>query len=229
MKIEYLDWDSTFFQKKTYRITVNEPLNDLLINKTIADNKAELVYIFSDSHQPFFEKYGMQLVDVKITYEKNVQETFNCIDSGPVVYKGKCSESLYKLAFQSGRFSRFLTDTLLAPKFNQLYSLWLEKSIDRTIADEVFVHYNSKNIIGFVTVKKKMSNAVIGLIAVDENYQGKGVGKKLLSVVENWCLQNKLQKIQVTTQKQNINACNFYQHNGYVVKSVEYIYHFHTY
>ena len=48
-----------------------------------------------------------------------------------------------------------------------------EKSLDRDLADEVFVHQNGNIINGMVTVKKSFNYAKIGLIAVDKMSQSK--------------------------------------------------------
>ena len=106
--------------------------------------------------------------------------------------------------------------------------LWLEKSLSKEIASEVFVYNDGNNEIGFITIKKVENLAIIGLLAVDTLYAGKNIGTSLMRTVENWCINNGVNEIEVATQIDNINACNFYRKNGYITKQIDYIYHYYS-
>jgi dTDP-4-amino-4,6-dideoxy-D-galactose acyltransferase len=106
-----------------------------------------------------------------------------------------------------------------------MYETWLKKSVSREIADEVYVYMEDFNIYGFVTIKKNNQQATIGLIAVDSQKQKNGIGRKLIHAVEKWAIDQKLHKISVATQQQNIDACNFYKKMGFEIHDEEYIYH----
>ena len=77
-------------------------------------------------------------------------------------------------------------------KFELLYSKWIDNSINKEFADKIFYIKESNEFIGFVTVKNSDSFSTIGLIAVSENYQGKGIGRKLLSNVEKYCISENI-------------------------------------
>ena len=106
-----------------------------------------------------------------------------------------------------------------------MYREWINKSVSKTIADEVFL-YENKQILGIVTLKLKENIATIGLIAVAENQQGKGIGRKLVDACMDFCQKNNIKKIEVATQKANLQACNFYEKYGFSVKEITPIYHF---
>ena len=54
----------------------------------------------------------------------------------------------------------------------------------------------------------------IRFMAVDENYQGKGLGKLIITCLEGKAKELKLNKIQLQARE---NAVSFYKNNGYVM------------
>jgi dTDP-4-amino-4,6-dideoxy-D-galactose acyltransferase len=76
-----------------------------------------------------------------------------------------------------------------------------------------------------VTLKQNKDVGKIGIIAVDENYRGRELGKKLLQGADKWYFEKGLTEAEVVTQQTNPSACRFYERNGYSVKQVEYVYH----
>ena len=106
-----------------------------------------------------------------------------------------------------------------------MYEIWMNKSLKRELAAEVFVFQDENRINGMVTINKKLKKAEIGLIAVDNKVQSKGIGTQLLQSVENWALKHNLENICVETQEENYNACQFYEKNNYKISDKTYIYH----
>ena len=109
--------------------------------------------------------------------------------------------------------------------FIELYKKWLEKSIKREIANEVFTYSLNNKIVGFTTCKIIENTIDIGLISVNNRHQGKGIGKKLIQKVNDYAVENKLDRINVATQLHNSNACSFYTKNDFKINSKTYIYH----
>ena len=101
----------------------------------------------------------------------------------------------------------------------------MNKSLKRKLAAEVFAFQDVNRINGMVTINKKLKKAEIGLIAVDNKAQSKGIGTQLLQSVENWALKQNLENICVATQEENYNACQFYEKNNYEISDKTYIYH----
>ena len=93
------------------------------------------------------------------------------------------------------------------------------------MAKEVFIYQENQIIAGFVTLGEKKSRAEIGIIAVDNNYRGKGIGKSLMFAAENWFAGKKYNEIRVVTQGDNLPACRLYESCGYKTDNVEYFYH----
>jgi dTDP-4-amino-4,6-dideoxy-D-galactose acyltransferase len=110
--------------------------------------------------------------------------------------------------------------------FKKLYRKWVDNSISKEIAEDVLIYKENKQIMGFVTYKINESFGTIGLIAVSAAHQGKGIGNKLLSFVENRIFSNGITKLVIPTQLSNNTACNFYKKQNYTIQQKLFIKHY---
>lgn len=223
MEIKKLDWDSNFFGLK-----IGEASYEILIGfDKILD--FDLLYISSLSDFDFkLENYEKTFSEAKVSFVKKISNK-NELDLKIVSFDESNTdiETLYNLAFESGKNSRFLLDTSFKLNdFHRLYKIWIDNSISKKIADDVLIYQENNNIIGFVTYKIKDKNATIGLIAVDSNFQGKGIGRKLINHLESVLHQKSIDSLTIPTQLTNIQACNFYKKQGYSIEEVKYIKHY---
>ena len=224
MNIKYLQWDSDFFNKKIGELSPNEaikvPFNltqdyDLIIIKKNQDFSCEI-----DGYEKTFE-------ETKILFEKKLSfDNINEIIIEDTDFQNKPPEDFYDLAYESGKYSRFKLDLNLKNKFQDIYKKWVDNSLNRTFAEKVFYIHSEDTINGFVTLQRDGNTAKIGLIAVNPNFQGKGIGTKLLQAAEYYAIKNNMDKMLIPTQKENILACNFYKKNGYSVKEETIIKHY---
>lgn len=216
MELRKLLWDSEFFGYKIGLIDINNSDFDPDLH---FNSQFDLIYLFSNKNQ--VSDQLSEHVDIKITYEKYsafVEEMPNNIEE----YKGKLTNDLLYLALLSGHHSRFKKDVYLANHYESLYKTWIQKSIDGEIADKVLIFKVSFKILGFITLKEINECVQIGLIAVDENHMGKGIGSSLLKAI-SYIYPNK--KIIVSTQEVNKEANAIYIKNGFFVNKRQYIYH----
>jgi len=231
MRIELLKWDSDFLGIKTGRIFLNDE-NEWDESEL---KNWDLVYIFVDpsdtSTNLILQQKKVQLVDEKVTYLMDVSILKEIKDNLSYVHSyfssNKDSEVI-SIGIQSGIYSRFYIDPKFSKaKFKELYTIWMKKSIDRQIADEVIVYRTNKNeIAGVITLGEKNSNADIGIIAVDANFRGQNIGKTLIQEAINYSIRKKYLSLQVVTQKNNAAACKFYERCGFTEKDVINIYHY---
>lgn len=188
----------------------------------------DLVYVFVDTPTKESSEYllakGAQLVDEKVIYEKPVPKGVNqYLDL--VDYHGKCTRQLIQLSLASGHSSRFRVDNRLNHKFEEFYTLWMKKSVDKVLADNVFVCQKNDKILGFVSIKIKEAIGQIGLIAVDEQQRGKGIGRALIAECDMLLMSKQITTHQVVTQKQNFGACALYEKRGFEIKEIQTIFH----
>lgn len=222
IRIKKLEWDSEFFNLKVgdFNLTDSE----------IPDcSDFDLVYIKSDKENDLvINGYEKSYTETKIIFRK-ILNNFNLTNSSifDVSDINYSIEELKQLAYESGKYSRFKLDLNIDPKkFFELYDLWVINSLNKKFADNVFVYKEDCKTIGFVTYIVTNGIATIGLIAVSPNYQGRGIGGKLLKFVENRLLENNIKTLLIPTQFQNEEACFFYKKQGYHVYEKNFIVHY---
>lgn len=228
--IEHLGWDSNFFNLKIGKCHFDTPTIDSL-DKLLEQKKRDrydLIYIFIDKPNDitldWLRENGGRLVDEKVVYERSSicnNHSYGRIEE----YDGPCTDVLLELAIASGHKSRFKADTLLRCRFEDFYTIWIKKSIDKILADKIFVFKEQSIIKGFVTIKIKEDIGQIGLIAVSEDQRGKGIGGLLIDACDSWLIEQNIKKHQVVTQKQNVGACILYEKKGFIVKEIQTIFH----
>lgn len=224
---KFLEWDSVFFKKKIYKIDIEGSFSEEELENIRQEIGADLIYIFSKNELETNSIENFLLVDKKIIFEKAINSNSVITENINIISVNQLTPELNQLALLSGLHSRFKLDKFIAPKFQELYQLWIKKSIKREISDEVFAYVNNKKEIGFVTIKKNADKASIGLIAVNESFHGKNIGSFLINHIEKWCLTNNINILEVATQLDNEKACNFYIKNGFISKQIDYVYHFY--
>jgi len=84
-----------------------------------------------------------------------------------------------------------------------------------------FENEQTRKIIGFVHAELYESLYmdtglnILGL-AVDSNFQGQGIGKKLMSAIEDYALKNNISYIRLNSNVRRIEAHKFYESISYV-------------
>jgi dTDP-4-amino-4,6-dideoxy-D-galactose acyltransferase len=137
------------------------------------------------------------------------------------------TDKLISLTLQSGIYSRFKTDkNFPAEAYEKLYITWIKKSCDKSIAFRILIYGEMKNPSGFITLTGNDSEAQIGLIAVDEQHRGQGIGRKLIEAAINTAKNHNFTTLKVVTQGANQQACLLYEKCGFVIDSKINIYHY---
>jgi dTDP-4-amino-4,6-dideoxy-D-galactose acyltransferase len=232
-EVQFLEWDSGFFGFKTgkidYKKTTYENLEQSV--KLAGKSGYTLIYLFSTTPDPILDSYisnsGERLIDKKITYSLQTEnfETFSSEHivsvSGTVLNK-----DLIDLSIESGKYSRFRIDKNFPPgKYEQLYTLWIENSLNGSFADEVFAYIYEKKILGLITLRLFGKEAFVGIISVKEESRGRKIGKFLIYRAISYCKSMGAETLKVQTQQDNKDACYFYERIGFRSIRTEYVYH----
>ena len=220
--VRKLEWDSNFFEIAIGELSCEENIDssigafDLIYFKCHADSAIKI-----DGFEALFN-------EVKVTYKKtitagNSQE--KCIAS----FDSSKHDivAIRELAYESGKQSRFNLDKNFKPqKFREMYDKWVENSINNTFADAILVYHDEGSSMGFATYKIHGESATMGLLAVSPDFQRRGVGQKMLAYVEEKLFKKGITEILIPTQQANIQACNFYEKQGYKASELTYIKHY---
>jgi ribosomal protein S18 acetylase RimI-like enzyme len=91
----------------------------------------------------------------------------------------------------------------------------------RSADDRIFVAEIDKNVVGMCSVQILISTAEggkVGLVedvVVSKNYQGHGVGRTLMSAIDNYAKELGLSRLQLLADKNNHLAIGFYKNIGW--------------
>lgn len=228
--LQVLEWDTNFFGFGVCKVQV-EP--GACVEQAITRARAagmKLAYWFAepaDADAPRVAKaINAKLVDRKATYLLELAHAAPAALDARIERATEVSGQLRALALQSGQYSRFKIDPNVGPGlFERMYTIWLERAVDGTIAREVLVYREGGRELGFVTIGIKNGRANIGLIAVDAEARSKGIGVHLVNAALSKAKEWGAAQIDVVTQKDNLGACRFYERSGFTQERVEHIYH----
>ncbi|MBM4093968.1 MAG: GNAT family N-acetyltransferase [Planctomycetes bacterium] len=237
---QLLPWDSDFFGFPVALIVAPELTVDRLEHalRDMARAPVKLAYWPADpvARGPSDEdihRLGGMLVDRKTTFAKELRRAAgdsigDTLPDGVERYRPEMGTSdLIGLAVAAGQHSRFAVDPHIPRrKFEELYSIWLLRSLAKERADEVLVVRRRAACAGFATVSERNGQGDIGLIAVGEAYRGQGIGGALVSAADWWFRRRGCTRAQVVTQEANAPACQLFARCGYTIEKVTPYYHF---
>lgn len=217
---KYLDWDSKFFNKKSYLIDfsrsknlkksknlrklIKENFKDSFVSMKIPTNKVELI--------SFFQECGFKFIDEEVILKNS--KIGNKIDRADLVFREEKRELNFNFKELSSvfQFSRFHNDSKIKNRKADL--LWEEHFNNFKISknNRAFVVEKSNEVAGTVLVKIDGNSATLFIVSVKEKFRNKNIGSYLISntiqSLENY-------EIFTETQVKNIEALNFYIKNGF--------------
>ncbi len=238
MKWTHLEWDSNFFGKQIGRIDFEpEDAEPLLIEELKAHEPYDLIYIFAHKQRllkTLIADSRCRLVDQKIIYSlltANDHKPFALLlpnDCSIELYQESfVTKDLYDLAYKSGEYSRFKIDPKFTyDDFKKLYGRWIENSVTSFDNNFLFVCKHANQVNAMITMRCEKEIAIIGLLAVSNQWRGMNLGSALLNYAGNQALSCGAKRIEVATQAANSAACKLYEKNHFVKHDSINIYHY---
>ena len=228
MNVERLSWDSDFFGLRIGRAFVGsiEDSCALAAQKDRLKADYDLVYVFGNQDVTFSCE-GATLVDRKMVYTLSECSDVSFDDNVVLWDRNKpVTDALLHLALVSGKYSRFKLDNQFpAGGYERLYSRWIEQSVNHSLATEVFCYMTNDVPTGLVTLDIKDDIGAIGLVAIDEHCQHRGVGTAMMRHVISYAQKQSCKKLSVVTQFDNHPACRLYEKVGFKVESMTNVWH----
>lgn len=209
--IEYLPWDSDFFQLRIGRLMLDKVVRPDLTGL----EQYDLLYLMLAPDRLPPEELSSNSVkyDTKVTWKKKLSDV--CLDLHPNIREIRVpSPEFLTLGYQSGWCSRFFLDPRLKKYACDMYRIWLEKYLADSSA-ATYVYMVDGKMAGMINCKVQDGEGCIGLFAVDNEFRGRGIGAALAQAVEYFFHSRNVLKCQVVTQKDNIGAMRAYQRYGY--------------
>jgi len=223
--LEELSFDTKILERKTAKLIFLEEEDKLSesvarVKSIVEDLKnKKLEYVTTRIKASNFptihalESQGFKLVDGYMVLEASVEngEFYENIreateDDIP---------RLQEIAGSSFSKTRFYNDPeIKKSQADEIYSQWIKNCVFKKAADLVLVLTKNDTIVGFTTIKK---NGNIVLIAVENNQQGKGLGKILVRAALKKFYEWGIKSSTIETQMTNISALRTYMSCGYKI------------
>jgi len=244
---ELLAWDSEFFGRRIgrlhgrYRGRLDRALLDD-VERWRREEAIDCLYLLADgadsASAPLAEEAGFRLTDLRITLDRPLAEL--AVDE-PAADPGDLTRirpalpddlpELRRIAAASHRDSRFYAD----PRFgrarcDELYATWIAASCRGEAAEAVLVAEVAGRPAGYITCLLRPAPGQppygqIGLLAVGEAAQGRGMGGRLVQAALVWFAEQGAAGVSVVTQGRNERAQRLYQRLGLYTRAVEIWFH----
>jgi len=227
-QLHRLEWDSNFFGFSVANF--EGVINNKTLEKIYLEN-IDLVYYSSQSllNDKFKENifYNIQLVDSKVALKRILSDDKE-MHPNVSLYDGlEANDQLIYLAQHAGGHTRFNKDPNISDKkYKELFTIWIERSVKREIADYILVYKDNGQIVGFAVIDLRLSGPYVSLLAVDFKYEGKGVAFALMRSIEKILSDKGFTEVHGATQLDNRKALIVYERYGLVRQPVNYVYHF---
>lgn len=228
-----LEWDSQFFGYKIAQVTFNQFGKEALerIFSILETSNFRLTYLMVPPSESELNariiKAGGILADTKTIYSKVTQAHSGFQTQIEEYHESVPGKKLIELGLQAGAYSRFRIDkNFVNNEFERLYTRWIINSVNKKMALMTIVALLENEIVGMITINGKKKCAEIGLVAVDKNFEGKGIGSDLIGFSDNIAFHMNFKEIKVTTQQQNARACRLYEKCNFTIEHITNVYHF---
>jgi dTDP-4-amino-4,6-dideoxy-D-galactose acyltransferase len=228
---QFLEWDSRFFAMRIARLTEPRLTSDSVASALTwcRANRIDCLYFLADSGDVgtamLAQVNGFQLVDMRLTLERDLTHSMGTA-AAVRPFQPADTAALRTIARVSHRDSRFYHD----PRFTRrqcdaLYEAWMERSCDGW-ADAVLVAECGGASAGYVSCHRTPADVgSIGLCAVAPEFQGRGLGRELVTAAFDYFYRNGIKQATVVTQGRNVASQRLYQRCGFLTQSMQLWYH----
>lgn len=234
--VKKLAWDTDFFGVGVGYVSSRNLTENIYrkIHKFSYANDIKILEYLCNCHDresvQVAERQGFHFVDIRLTFEvKTKQMEMEVLPEGFSygIAKPEHIEELKRVGSNIYKDSRYYFDGHFDPqKINEFYRGWVEKAVLGTFDDLCYCIFKGDRPVGFCTLRyTKLESANIGLVGFSEDFQGLGLGKKLMNYVIHESAAKGIKKIFVVTQGRNYMAQRLYQSAGYKTFSTELWYH----
>lgn len=222
--IELLPWDTEFFGFRVGRLHADALTHSVAseAREWCRSHQVSCLYFLGSTNSPETPE-GFRCVDERATY---AWESRSPEEISPSVrpFETEDLEELEAIARRSHRDTRFYADPLFDRKrCDELYATWIRRSCEGW-ADAVFVCFDENRTAGYITCRANS----IGLVAVAECAQGRGLGRQLVRAAQRYFWTKGVARVEVVTQGRNHAARRLYERCGFREKSTQRWYHLHV-
>ncbi|KKD54564.1 MULTISPECIES: GNAT family N-acetyltransferase [Paenibacillus] len=226
--LKLLHWDSIFFAMNMAEVSTTSEVSNSYFQHVIEKNKLDFIQALCEIDDittiHFLENENFHIADTKVTFETTIETNVHSKSSLVLAteHDFPILQNMMTGLFKDSRY--FCYPHLFDKgKVDELYKLWVKKSITGAFDDYCLVIKLNEEILGFVTIKEDLidGKARIGLLGIDLKHQNNGVGTKLLTELKRFLESRPIEQIVVSTQGRNYSALNLYIKCGYRIQKME--------
>lgn len=221
------EFESDYFGFNIYKLKGLNKINEVILKEIIQLASRKNIQLITCLVNPInrtliklLKKLGFALQNIKVTYSKNISDTPTPHIGLQEIDITNDLKYLRLIAKKSFLFSRVFNNYFPEKKSKYWYAAWLTNSIDKP--NKIILVVKWKNIpSGFIICKKRKTVGIIELIAINRAVQNKGLGTNLILQSIKWFKKNKINKISVSTQAENLRSQIFYQKLGFIISNIK--------
>lgn len=238
---KFLAWDTDFFGKRIGRITGNyldaTKLQEVMdwADETQLDCLYFLANVDGIESIRLVEDGGFRFQALRTCVARSLDnlESITLPDAPRLILRPAHTndvEVLRPIAQHSYTWTRFYNDPCFSEKScQQMYDIWLTKSIQGEYADYVVVAELDGKAIGYMTCKRDEdpdgSEGSFHLLGVEPAVRGQKIGQRVIVAAMWWLQTQGMTSVYLATQGRNIPVIRFYERLGFVSTSVQMWYH----
>ncbi len=222
-------WLSEAIARPCYRLDL---AGSAAAGSTIPTDLAELVLI--DARVPVdrtdlvgdLEDAGFHLIDTGLTLSRPARHGGELSDQVRFAMP-EDRAAVEAIAGSSFSWSRLHRDPRIPTETaNRVKALWAGNFFDGGRGDHMVVATARGTVVGFLLViAASADEMVIDLIAVDQDYRGRGLARAMTTFAESNCGQPRV--VKVCTQLTNSQSLQLYFGNGFRWLYAHYVLHYH--
>ncbi len=228
--------DAQYFGVASAKVVLKKACTQLELQCELLDflNNFEFITIINKGNDPsnnrwLGEKTNAFLTDMNIQLTKEVSNIRQLNDECAIVANNLPeNDKIIEIAETSFVYSRFYNDPYLSPVTARNIYVDITRNAF-TKLDSYFVLINEGDItVGFLlfSIDKTSLSSTIKLLATDRNHKRRGLGSKLINILEGYLAEQGIKIIKVGTQIDNVDATNFYNDYGFKQFECNSIYHY---
>lgn len=219
---EPLEWDSDLFGYRVARVVLEREPSDSEIEQLqglAAEKRMRLVYLSWPCVTSRLQaRKGLSYIGTKVEFERNLQ---GC-DYPKIPDVSICrnlTEPIRNLALESGKFSRFHSDSNFTNgEFRLLYDRWIENAFYPSGSSSCLVYGSPDDPDGLITLERPPETGRslrIGLLAIHRRARRGGFGRRLVQAAMAVAASESRLRMLVATQGENGVAMSFYAKVGF--------------
>lgn len=106
--------------------------------------------------------------------------------------------------------------------------VWNEEKLVKNLKDEnnlFLVAIEDDRIVGFLSAERgafrRIRHTAYIVIGIQKDYQNRKIGTKLFQMLDDWAVKNKIIRLELTVECENVSAIKLYEKMGFSIEGTK--------